>query len=354
MLDDYGTRVGFQIRFEKNKSSRTNILFITEGLLLRQLAVDANLEQYDVLILDEIHERNLQGDFLLGVTKCLMKAKPDLKLVLMSATINIELFQNYFKDENVQLIEVPGRLFPIKTVYLPPPALELNKNTPSKSSTTARFNPEPFVQVLNLIDQKFPTTERGDVLIFVSGVNEITTATDALKEYSERSTNPHWIILPLHSGLALSDQDKVFDYAPEGMKKCIVSTNIAETSLTVDGIRFVVDSGKVKEMSYDSSCKGQRLKEFWVSKSSADQRKGRAGRTGPGICYRIFTDKQYTAFEDYPTPEIYRVPLETILLQMISMGLPDVRVFPFIEPPAEESIEQTILALKQHVSIILQ
>ncbi|XP_023158361.1 probable ATP-dependent RNA helicase DHX34 [Ceratitis capitata] len=349
MLDDYGSKVGFQIRFEKNKTKNTNILFITEGLLLRQLAVETNLEQYDVLILDEIHERNLFGDFLLGVTKCLLHAKPDLKLILMSATINVELFHNYFRNEGAALIEVPGRLYPIKTMFMPPPSLELKGGaggSKSVAKNSNRLDPAPYIQVLSLIDQKYPTTERGDVLIFVSGVNEITTVCDAAKEYAEK--NSHWIILPLHSGLALADQDKVFDYAPDGMRKCIVSTNIAETSLTVDGVRFVIDSGKVKEMSYDASCKGQRLKEFWVSKSSAEQRKGRAGRTGPGTCFRLFSEKQFASFEAYPTPEIFRVPLETILLQMIAMGLPNVRSFPFIESPEEECIEQAIWSLKQH------
>uniref|UniRef100_A0A1B0BK13 ATP-dependent RNA helicase DHX34 n=1 Tax=Glossina palpalis gambiensis TaxID=67801 RepID=A0A1B0BK13_9MUSC len=346
MLDDYGSKVGFQIRFEKNKNAYTNILFITEGLLLRQLAIEANLDQYDVLILDEIHERNLFGDFLLGVTKCLLRAKPKLKLVLMSATINVDLFHNYFKDGGAQLLKVPGRLHPIKTVYMPPAALNLQGTSSRSQQSLGRLDPAPFVQVLNLIDQKYSSKERGDVLIFVSGVNEITTACDAIKEYAEQQ--PHWIILPLHSSLSLVEQDKVFDYAPEGMRKCIISTNIAETSLTVDGIRFVIDSGKVKEMSYDSSCKGQRLKEFWVSKSSAEQRKGRAGRTGPGTCFRLYSEKQYNAFEAYPTPEICRVPLDTILLQMIAMGLPNVRQFPFIESPDENYIEQTILNLKQH------
>uniref|UniRef100_A0A1A9WXX5 ATP-dependent RNA helicase DHX34 n=1 Tax=Glossina brevipalpis TaxID=37001 RepID=A0A1A9WXX5_9MUSC len=346
MLDDYGFKVGFQIRFEKNKNASTNILFITEGLLLRQLAIEANLDEYDVLILDEIHERNLFGDFLLGVTKCLLRAKPKLKLVLMSATINVELFHKYFNEEGAQLLKVPGRLHPIKTVYMPPAALDLQGKSSRSQQSTARLDPAPFVQVLNLIDQKYSANERGDVLIFVSGVNEITTVCDAIKEYADRQS--HWILLPLHSSLSLAEQDKVFDYAPEGMRKCIVSTNIAETSLTVDGIRFVIDSGKVKEMSYDSSCKGQRLKEFWVSKSSAEQRKGRAGRTGPGTCFRLYSEKQYNAFEAYPTPEIYRVPLDTILLQMIAMGLPNVRQFPFIESPDENHIEQTILNLKQH------
>ncbi|XP_016995301.2 probable ATP-dependent RNA helicase DHX34 [Drosophila takahashii] len=352
LLDDYGSRVAFQIRFERSRTQRTNILFITEGLLLRQLAVAANLDQYDALILDEIHERNLFGDFLLGVTKCLLRARPQLKLILMSATINVELFHGYFREEGAQLVQVPGRLFPIKLRYLPPPALELKAGQAKRSQGSNRLDPAPFVQVLSLIDQQYPTSERGDVLIFVSGVNEIESVVEAVQEYATEQT--HWLVLPLHSGQAIAEQGKVFDYAPEGWRKCIVSTNIAETSLTVDGVRFVVDSGKVKEMSYDAACKGQRLKEFWVSKSSAEQRKGRAGRTGPGVCFRLYTADQFSAFEAYPTPEIYRVPLDTMLLQMVSMGLPDVRVFPFIEAPEAERIEQTILALKQHCALSVE
>ncbi|EDW26907.1 GL14529 [Drosophila persimilis] len=270
----------------------------------------------------------------------------------MSATINVELFQCYFKEEGARFLQVPGRLFPIKLRYMPPPALEMKAGQAtarSNRSQGTRMDPAPFVQVLNLIDQQYPSSQRGDVLIFVSGVNEIDTVCEAIKEYAAQQT--HWLVLPLHSGLALAEQDKVFDYAPEGSRKCIVSTNIAETSLTVDGVRFVVDSGKVKEISYDAACKGQRLKEFWVSKSSAEQRKGRAGRTGPGFCFRLYSQQQFDAFEAYPTPEIYRVPLDTMLLQMVSMGLPDVRAFPFIEPPESERIEQTILALKQKMEL---
>ncbi|XP_037929881.1 probable ATP-dependent RNA helicase DHX34 isoform X2 [Teleopsis dalmanni] len=343
MLDDYGTKVGFHIRFENNKTPYTNIVFTTEGLLLRQLAAESNLHLYDVIMLDEIHERNLYGDILLGVIKCILCTKLNIKLILMSATINISLFQSYFKKEDIKLIKIPGRLYPIKTIYITPPYIE---SKAVKQKIVTQMDPKPFIQVLSLIDQKYPTSERGDVLIFVSGINDITTISEAAKEYAER--NSHWIILPLHSGLALADQNKVFEYAPEGFRKCIVSTNIAETSLTVDSIRFVIDSGKVKQMSYDASCKGQRLKEFWVSKSSAEQRKGRAGRTGPGTCFRLYTEKQFNLFDDYLVPEIFRVPLDTIVLQMIAMGLPNIRAFPFIEKPSGEKIEQTIMALKQH------
>ncbi|XP_058822915.1 probable ATP-dependent RNA helicase DHX34 [Topomyia yanbarensis] len=351
MLCEYGTQVGYQIRFERAKSTHTNILFITEGLLLRQLAAEESLSQYSVIILDEIHERHLHGDFLLGITKCLIRARPDVKLVLMSATINIKLFGDYFAEEKAHIIEVPGRLFPIKLHYMPQVQDIAFTSTggKGKQKTSNRISPDPYLQILQLIDQKYPPTEKGDVLIFLSGLNEITTIVDAAKEYSEKNKN--WIILPLHSTLSIAEQDKVFDYAPEGMRKCIISTNIAETSVTIDGIRFVIDSGKVKEMSYDPTTKMQRLKEFWISKASADQRKGRAGRTGPGICYRLYAEKQFYDFDAYTTAEILKVPLESLLLQMISMGLPNARLFPFVEPPPSENLENAIMNLKQHEAL---
>uniref|UniRef100_A0A8D8IRH3 Probable ATP-dependent RNA helicase DHX34 n=1 Tax=Culex pipiens TaxID=7175 RepID=A0A8D8IRH3_CULPI len=351
MLCEYGTQVGYQIRFERSKSQQTNILFITEGLLLRQLSTEEKLSQYSVILLDEVHERHLHGDFLLGITKCLIRARPDLKLVLMSATINIKLFGDYFADEKAQIIEVPGRLFPIKLHYMPQiqDVSLLSAGTSKKSKTSDRISPDPYLQIMQLIDQKYPPTEKGDVLIFLSGLNEITTIVDAAKEYAEKNKN--WIILPLHSTLSIAEQDKVFDYAPEGSRKCIISTNIAETSVTIDGIRFVIDSGKVKEMSYDPTTKMQRLKEFWISKASSEQRKGRAGRTGPGICYRLYSEKQFQDFEAYTTAEILKVPLESLLLQMISMGLPNSRMFPFVEPPPADNIENAIMNLKHHEAL---
>ncbi|XP_058118070.1 probable ATP-dependent RNA helicase DHX34 [Anopheles ziemanni] len=345
LLAEYRTEVGYQIRFERSKNTNTKIIFITEGLLLRQLASEDSLEQYSVIILDEVHERHLHGDFLLGIAKCLIRARPDLKLVLMSATINIKLFADYFSEEEARIIEVPGRLFPIKLHYMPQLQDVPVAGSSGKRSQTDRLSPEPYLQILQLIDQKYPPTEKGDVLIFLSGLNEITAIVDAAREYNEKNKN--WIILPLHSTLSIAEQDKVFDYAPEGMRKCIVSTNIAETSVTIDGIRFVVDSGKVKEMSYDATTKMQRLKEFWISKASAEQRKGRAGRTGPGVCYRLYAEKQFYDFDAYTTAEILKVPLESLLLQMISMGLPNARLFPFIEPPPMDNVENAIVSLKE-------
>lgn len=280
MLADYGLEVGYQIRFERQKSAKTKITFITEGLLLRQLSDDENLSNFEVIIIDEIHERNLHGDFLLGIAKCLLKARPDIKIVLMSATININLFANFFDEEQARIIEVPGRLYPIKLHYMPH-LMNSDLRLEKKKGSSDRLNPEPYIQIMRMIDKKYPKEEKGDLLIFLSGLNEIQTIADAAKEFSQESKN--WIVLPLHSSLSMQDQDRVFDYAPDGMRKCIISTNIAETSITIDGIRFVIDSGKMKEMTYDPNHKMQRLKEKWISKASADQRKGRAGRTGPGL-----------------------------------------------------------------------
>ncbi|CAH2049462.1 unnamed protein product, partial [Iphiclides podalirius] len=337
-LTQFESKVGYQIRFEKSKSADTKICFITEGLLLRQMSSE-NLPNYDVIILDEIHERHLMGDFLLGVLKCLIHNRNDIKLVLMSATINIKLFADYFSAESAVVIQVPGRLYPIDLNYKPIFIEE-------KPTRDDRLDPQPYVQIMQLIDSKYPSDERGDLLIFMSGVQEITSICDAAQQYAEKTKK--WIVLPLHSGLSLSEQDKVFDYPPEGVRKCIVSTNIAETSVTIDGIRFVVDSGKVKEMSYDSSTKMQRLKEFWISKASADQRKGRAGRTGPGVCYRIYSEQQYEDMEQFSAPEVSRVPLASLLLLMSSLGVSDVRRFPFLDSPPEEAVENALLELKQH------
>ncbi|KAJ9600220.1 hypothetical protein L9F63_009480, partial [Diploptera punctata] len=335
-LNEFGSQVGYQIRFEKSKTQHTRIVFITEGLLLRQVSSDSSLSDYDVIVLDEVHERHLHGDFLLGIVKCLLFQRPELKVILMSATINIQLFKDYFPQADV--IQVPGRLYPIKLQYVPISSEE-------KLSKSERLNPAPYLRIMQLIDEKYPKNEKGDVLIFLSGMSEISTVVEAAKSYAQQTQG--WIVLPLHSTLSLAEQDKVFDYPPEGVRKCIVSTNIAETSITIDGIRFVVDSGKVKEMSYDPRCKMQKLKEFWISRASAEQRKGRAGRTGPGVCYRLFSEDEYEQLEPYTTPEIKRVPLDSLLLQMVAMGLPDARKFPFIEPPPAESIENSILSLKQ-------
>ncbi|KAM9390572.1 putative ATP-dependent RNA helicase DHX34, partial [Salvelinus alpinus] len=289
-----------------------------------------------VLIVDEVHERHLHCDFLLGVLRSLLATRPDLRLVLMSATINIKLFSSYFNTAPV--LQVPGRLFPIQVIYQPIPQDE----QPSRSE---KLDPRPYLRVLQGIDQRYPPEERGDLLLFLSGVAEISTILEACQAYATHTKR--WIVLPLHSTLSLVQQDKVFDISPPGVRKCIISTNVAETSVTIDGVRFVVDSGKVKEMSFDPKAKMQRLQEFWISRASSEQRKGRAGRTGPGVCYRLYSESDYEAFAPYPVPEIHRVALDSLVLQMKSMSLGDPRSFLFIDPPPAASIQTAVTYLRE-------
>lgn len=334
-LSQYGSQVGYQIRFESTRSAATKIVFLTVGLLLRHVQREPTLPQYRVLIVDEVHERHLHNDFLLGVLQRLLPRRPDLKVVLMSATVNTSLFSAYFGQAPV--VQVPGRLFPITVVYQP-------QEAEPTASTLEKLDPRPFIRVLEAIDSKYPPEERGDLLVFLSGLAEIGAVLEAAQAHARRSGR--WVVLPLHSTLSVAAQDKVFDVAPPGVRKCILSTNIAETSVTIDGIRFVVDSGKVKEMSYDPQAKLQRLQEFWISQASAEQRKGRAGRTGPGVCFRLYAESDYDAFAPYPVPEIRRVALDALVLQMKSMSVGDPRTFPFIEPPPAASLETAILYLR--------
>uniref|UniRef100_H3DFT7 DEAH (Asp-Glu-Ala-His) box polypeptide 34 n=1 Tax=Tetraodon nigroviridis TaxID=99883 RepID=H3DFT7_TETNG len=335
-LNQFGSKVGHQIRFETTRTTATKLLFLTEGLLLRQIQQDRTLAQYQVVIVDEVHERHLHCDFLLGVLRTLVAERPDLRLILMSATINIQLFSDYFSGAPV--LQVPGRLFPIQVIYQPIPPEE-------QASRSEKMDPRPYLRILQGIDQRYPSEERGDLLMFLSGMAEISTIQEACQVYATHTRR--WIVLPLHSTLSLAQQDKVFDIAPAGVRKCIISTNIAETSVTIDGVRFVVDSGKVKEMSFDPKAKMQRLQEFWISRASSEQRKGRAGRTGPGVCYRLYAESDYNAFAPYPVPEIHRVSLDSLILQMKSMDLGDPHSFVFIDPPPAASIQTAVTYLKE-------
>lgn len=336
-LTDYKSTVGYQIRFEKSKRADTQIIFMTEGLLLRQASEEETLNSYDVIILDEVHERHLHGDFLAGIMKCMLHRRDDFKLILMSATINIDLFRNYFAQENVQILTVPGRLYPIEIHYRP-----IVKDLYERRRD--RFNCTPYLQIIQMIDEKYLPHQKGDLLIFLNGFSEISTLADAVNEYSQYKQN--WIVLPLHSSLSLEEQDKVFNYPPEGVRKCIISTNIAETSVTIDGVRFVIDSGKVNRMTYHTNGGVNKLTETNISQDSAKQRSGRAGRTGPGLCYRLYSENEFADFDAFTPAEIHLVPLESLLLHMISLGLSDLKHFPFLEKPSEKSIEEGIEKLK--------
>ncbi|VDO23239.1 unnamed protein product [Haemonchus placei] len=329
------------LEFETTKSKRTKMLFLTEGLLLRQMENDSLLQQYNVVILDEVHERHLSSDLLIGLLRDLIGKRDDLKLILMSATINLELFKNYF--EGAPVVQVPGRLFPIQLRYHP-----IKQYIAENEKKSHKIDPEPYVRILELIDKQFPSTERGDALVFLNGVAEITTVAEALKTYAELTKG--WIILLLHSTLSVDEQDKVFDVAPSGVRKCILSTNIAETSVTIDGIRFVIDSGKV--CNFLRNTKAQRILGFKGFSRSTERNRyfsfpGRAGRTGPGICYRLYSEEQYSKMEDFTTSEINRVSLQDMALRMISLNLGlDPRTFPFIERPEEEKLNEALNILK--------
>ncbi|KAI9273017.1 P-loop containing nucleoside triphosphate hydrolase protein [Phascolomyces articulosus] len=350
-LNEFGSQIAYQVRFEGTQTKRTRILFLTEGLLLRQYAMDPLLSMYDVIIVDEVHERHMMGDFLLALLKRLLKVRQDLYVVLMSATINAELFAQYF---DAPTLNIPGRMYTVKTHYwqegrhddknlVNDAAYQRRQKATVKESIPSRserIDPGPYLKVLDYIDQSIPITERGDLLIFMSGINEIASLADELKKYAEH--NKKWIILMLHSTLAVDEQDKVFDTPPEGVRKCIISSNIAETSLTIDGIRFVIDSGKVKELSHDANSNMSKLSEFWVSKASAKQRAGRSGRTGPGECFRFYSENEFEHLNDFAVPEIQRAPLEPLLLQIKALEVGNPRTFDYVEAPASDAINASM------------
>ncbi|CAO3703181.1 unnamed protein product [Rhizopus stolonifer] len=293
---------------------------------------------------------NFLGDFLLSLLKRTLSLRKDLYLVLMSATINAELFAQYF---DAPTLNIPGKMYEVKMHYWPhgdedshlvnEAAYRKRQSDLIKSSIPSRpqpINPEPYAKVIDYIDQSIPVGERGDLLIFMSGINEISNLAEALTEHTQESKN--WIILMLHSSLSIEDQEKVFDSAPEGVRKCIISSNIAETSITIDGIRFIIDSGKVKEMNHDPASNMSRLSEFWISKASAKQRAGRAGRTGPGECFRLYSENEFGCLHDFAVPEIQRAPLEPLLLQIKCMGLGDPRQFDYIENPSSDAVNASI------------
>ncbi|CAM9551431.1 unnamed protein product, partial [Sphacelaria rigidula] len=207
------------------------------------------------------------------------------------------------------------------------------------------FDARPYVKLLQTIDTTTPMDERGDLLVFLSGMGDILAVSEGTREYVESTSPRRWVVLMLHSSLSVEEQDKVFDAAPLGTRKMILATNIAETSVTIDGVRFVADSGKAKEMSWDPASGVRSLQEFWVSRASAEQRKGRAGRTGPGLCFRLYANDTFDRLAPFAEPEIRRCPLEGLVLQMKSLGLQDPRLFPYLSPPPPENLRAALETL---------
>ncbi|KAG2430712.1 hypothetical protein HYH02_013554 [Chlamydomonas schloesseri] len=378
--DAHGSSVGFKVRFSSSVAGSTRIVFCTEGILLRELAGDPLLSGYDVVVLDEVHERHLTTDFLLALLRALLLQRPELRLVLMSATINCAAFADYFGG--APIVQIPGRLYPIQLVYVPPEGAAADEarrragggaggsskgggvggssrsggaggsgrgggRGGSGGQGSDQIDPAPYLRLLQRIDTEVPSSQRGDLLVFVAGTADIAALCAAMAPYAEQTRR--WVILPLHAALPLEAQEKVFDVPPDGVRKAIISTNIAETSLTIDGVRFVCDSGRAKEMIHDVASGGGSLQEGWISRASADQRKGRAGRTGPGVCYRVYTEAQYDDMRPFSAPEIARVRLEAVVLgiKALAGGGMDPRAFGFIDPPPPDRLEAAITTLKQ-------
>jgi ATP-dependent helicase HrpA len=309
-----GDLVGYQVRFVDRTGPRTLVKLMTDGLLLRELEADPLLERYDTLILDEAHERNLNVDFLLGVCKQLVGRRPDLRVIVTSATIETRRFAEYFGGAPV--IDVEGRSFPVEVRYRPL----------SEDETEAPSLPEAIASAL----EELRTNEHGidgDALVFLPGERQIAEARDHL----ERAGKGDWDVFPLYARLAAADQEKVFE--PHPRRRVVLATNVAETSLTIPGVRFVVDAGLARISRYSPRAKFQRLPIEPVSRASAEQRKGRCGRMGEGICIRLYSQDDFASRPEYTDPEILRTNLASLILQMAALGLGAPEEFPFVDPP---------------------
>ncbi len=314
---ELGTAVGYQVRFADTTSDGTLIKLMTDGILLTELQRDRKLLRYDTLIIDEAHERSLNIDFILGYLKRLLPRRPDLKVIITSATIDPQRFSQHFWDAPV--LEVSGRSYPVQVRYRP--------LTDPDSAT------EPRDQVQGILDAvaELKAAGPGDILVFLSGEREIRDAADALAGQQDLE------LLPLYARLSAAEQHKVF--APHGgSRRVVLATNVAETSLTVPGIRYVVDPGTARISRYSQRTKVQRLPIEPISQASARQRAGRCGRTADGICVRLYSEEDFDSRPEFTDPEILRTNLASVLLRMAALELGDVADFPFVDPPDARNI----------------
>jgi len=336
-----GHAVGYKVRFSDRVSPDTYIKVMTDGILLAETQGDRLLRAYDTLIIDEAHERSLNIDFLLGYVKELLARRPDLKLIVTSATIDAERFSRHFGGAPV--IEVSGRLYPVEVRYRPLGSTLTPTPLPqqgegrfelSEKGKEARMDDEQDLidGMLTAVDELAREPGGGDVLVFLPGEREIREATDALRGHHPGGVE----ILPLYARLSFEEQQRVFRTG--GARRIVLATNVAETSLTVPGVRHVVDTGLARISRYSTRNKVEQLQVEPVSQASANQRAGRCGRVAAGVCIRLYAEEDYRARPRYTDPEILRSSLAGVILRMKALGLPDVERFPFLDPPAPRMI----------------
>jgi len=322
-----GGIVGYKIRFTQKESSQTRVKFMTDGILLSEIHSDRMLKQYDTIIVDEAHERSLNIDFLIGVLRELITRRKDLKIIISSATIDTELFSRAFN--NAPVIEVTGRMYPVDIMYVPPDM---------EGGDMPNYVDQAIRTVRTIVDMG----EEGDILVFMP------TAAD-IRETVERLSGTDWphktIVLPLYGRLSIGEQNKIF--SPAHGQKVVVATNIAETSITVPNIRFVVDTGFARTIRYVPHQRTTRMPIESISQASANQRSGRCGRVRDGVCFRLYSEQDFASRESFTMPEIRRTNLAGVILQMAFIGLGEIELFPFLEPPTNRAISDGYTVLTE-------
>ncbi|WP_024806081.1 ATP-dependent RNA helicase HrpA [Nocardia sp. BMG51109] len=349
---ELGDVVGYTVRFTDQASERTLVKLMTDGILLAEIQRDRLLRRYDTIIIDEAHERSLNIDFLLGYLKRLLPERPDLKVIITSATIDPELFARHFADEEgtpAPIVEVSGRSYPVEVRYRPlaleVPAADEDEapngdEAPDEDDDPRIVDRDPVDAIGDAVTELLAEGD-GDVLVFLSGEREIRDTADALRDLRLPRTE----IVPLYARLSAAEQHRVFE--PHTGRRVVLATNVAETSLTVPGIRYVVDPGTARISRYSLRTKVQRLPIEPISQASARQRSGRCGRVADGICIRLYSEDDYDARPRFTEPEILRTNLAAVILQMAALGLGDIESFPFVEPPDSRAIRDGIALLEE-------
>ncbi|MCF7551504.1 ATP-dependent RNA helicase HrpA [Pseudonocardia sp. WMMC193] len=326
---ELGDVVGWKVRFTDQVGDRTMVKLMTDGILLAELTGDRDLLQYDTLIIDEAHERSLNIDFILGYLTQLLPRRPDLKVIITSATIDPERFSRHFG--NAPIVEVSGRSYPVEVRYRPVVDPDDADADPDREEIDA------IADAVAELQREGP----GDILVFLPGEREIRDTAEALQRRDFRNTE----ILPLYARLTTAEQQRVFSAHPGN--RIVLSTNVAETSLTVPGIRYVIDTGTARISRYSRRLKVQRLPIEKISQASANQRAGRCGRTSDGICIRLYAEDDFDARPEFTDPEILRTNLASVVLQMIALDLGEISAFPFVEPPDRRDVADGLALLHE-------